>query len=444
MWKKLSLVHKIEALAVFLTILFAALTLSGIEQLRYAMLGMGVFVAVFWLINSLRSGYFGDVPFYAPALFIPLIIVPVGIVMKAAIVNSGAFVLFIGLLLSVLGLAMLFVLILTTKKHLRYLKNSAIRLVPATAIGIIMYFTPQVELIRMVYAGNPERILALEKALAYPYEAKPEKQTIVFVTDRSGSSDIVEINPDGSSLNPLLASKADEWSPRMHPDGVHLYFLKDESGHPDLCRLNMENDHVDVVLSLEFDDFYFQFHPSGERIIYHDTLNGFYQAFEMDLDSGERRQLTKHKSNNSKPMYLDADRFVFQSDREGNAEIFMGFIGKDSVINITNTPHNERNPIASPYGDVIVFHSDRDSLRRQNLYYQVLETGDLGQLTDSPAMELIANFSPNAQKLVFGSNRDGNWEIYLMKNTGEFLDRLSNHPAFDGDAIWIEKSFVKK
>jgi TolB protein len=444
MWKTFSPVQKIEIVAVLLTFMMGALTLFGIEQLRFAVAGLGIFVSVFWLINSLRSSYFGEVPFYSPALFIPLSIIPAGIVLKVAVMNSGAFILFVGLVLSVIGLAMLFVLVLTSKKHLKYLKNSAIRLVPATTIGVIIYFTPQVEIIRMVYAGNPDKMHELEKSLAYPYEAKPKKQTIVFVTDRTGNSDIVEINEDGTGLNPLLASKSDEWSPRMHPDGVHLYFLRDEEGYPLLCRKNLESDSIEIVSELNFDDIYFQFHPGGDAIIYHDTLDGFYQVFKLDLTNGEKIQLTNHPSNNSKPMYLDEERFVFQSDREGNMDIFLSFSGSDSLINLTNTAQNERNPIASPYGDVIVFHSDRDSLRRQNLYYQVLETGEVGQLTDSPALELIANFSPKAKKLVFGSNRDGNWEIYLMKNTGEFLDRLTNHPGFDGDAIWIEKSFVKK
>jgi beta propeller repeat protein len=39
-------------------------------------------------------------------------------------------------------------------------------------------------------------------------------------------------------------------------------------------------------------------------------------------------------------------------------------------------------------------------------------------------------------KIAFMSNRDGNWEIYLMNGDGSGLKRLTNNAANDGLSVW--------
>ncbi len=40
-------------------------------------------------------------------------------------------------------------------------------------------------------------------------------------------------------------------------------------------------------------------------------------------------------------------------------------------------------------------------------------------------------FSPDGSKIVFSSNRDGNWEIYVMNQDGSDPKNISNNPATD-------------
>ncbi len=39
-------------------------------------------------------------------------------------------------------------------------------------------------------------------------------------------------------------------------------------------------------------------------------------------------------------------------------------------------------------------------------------------------------------KIVFQSNRDGNWEIYTMNSDGTDLRNITNDPADDTDPSW--------
>ena len=48
-------------------------------------------------------------------------------------------------------------------------------------------------------------------------------------------------------------------------------------------------------------------------------------------------------------------------------------------------------------------------------------------------------WSPDGSKIAFGSNRDGNDEIYVMNADGSGQVNLTNSPAFDYAPVWRPK-----
>ena len=64
------------------------------------------------------------------------------------------------------------------------------------------------------------------------------------------------------------------------------------------------------------------------------------------------------------------------------------------------------------------------------------EGGAVTRLTDSPAVDASPSWSPDGQHIVFMSNRDGTWDLYLVNSDGSGLERLTRNPANDGLATW--------
>ena len=80
-------------------------------------------------------------------------------------------------------------------------------------------------------------------------------------------------------------------------------------------------------------------------------------------------------------------------------------------------------------GPKIAFVSDRDD--NFEIYIMNVDGSGVTRLTNSPAYEMSPCFSPDGSKVAFFSERDGNREIYIMNVDGSGVTRLTNNPGDD-------------
>ncbi len=62
------------------------------------------------------------------------------------------------------------------------------------------------------------------------------------------------------------------------------------------------------------------------------------------------------------------------------------------------------------------------------------------QLTFNPGSDVFPRYNGDATQIAFASNRDGNYEIYLMDSNGGSLNRLTNNVATDSQPQWSKVS----
>jgi Tol biopolymer transport system component len=110
-------------------------------------------------------------------------------------------------------------------------------------------------------------------------------------------------------------------------------------------------------------------------------------------------------------------------------------------VRLTETDSNERTPRWSPDGQRLVFASDRDGNRE--LYVMDLsvalsdgEDAGLINLTQHKAPDWQPAWSPDGSRIAFSSYRDDNWEIYVVDADGSNLERLTDHPENDFSPSW--------
>ncbi|MEE2991059.1 MAG: hypothetical protein VX715_10625, partial [Planctomycetota bacterium] len=58
------------------------------------------------------------------------------------------------------------------------------------------------------------------------------------------------------------------------------------------------------------------------------------------------------------------------------------------------------------------------------------------RLTTTEGLDMRPRWSPDGSQILFTSNRDGNYEIYMMGADGNELERLTDHGEQDDYACW--------
>jgi hypothetical protein len=142
------------------------------------------------------------------------------------------------------------------------------------------------------------------------------------------------------------------------------------------------------------------------------------------------------------PPFL-GNAIAFQSDRDGNLEIYVQNTGDGSLTRLTNNPASDMQPAWSPDGNYIAFTSNRDG--NHEIYLMNADGSNQINLTNSPYNDQYPSWSSDGLRILFSSNRDGNWEIYSVLLNGSGIVNLSNHPAEDLYPTWFTSgSFVNQ
>ena len=134
-------------------------------------------------------------------------------------------------------------------------------------------------------------------------------------------------------------------------------------------------------------------------------------------------------------------RIVFVSDRDHPSDphdydLFAMNANGTGVTHITNnaTTIVEWEPSYSPDGKKIAYRS----VGTQSEILVINADGSNPvNITNNRAADEDPSFSPDGKKIVFRSNRDGDFEIYVVNANGTGTPvQLTHNTTFDGEPVW--------
>jgi len=161
-------------------------------------------------------------------------------------------------------------------------------------------------------------------------------------------------------------------------------------------------------------------------LIYHTNMTGDWEIFRLGDDNGRLAEFDPNLSQGrgvdvvdmAPTRSPDSEWVAFTSNRdstpeEENWELYIAKVDNSEIRRVTyNTFAKDIDPAWSPDGRYIVFETDRDG--NWELYLLDLATGAETRLTDSPFSDVNAFWSPDSKSLAFQSDRDGLWQIYTI------------------------------
>ncbi len=161
------------------------------------------------------------------------------------------------------------------------------------------------------------------------------------------------------------------------------------------------------------------FSPDGRRVAFEANLNGVVDIFELDLDSGEIRNVTQDEFFDTNPWYAADGKSLLYDRRLGEFwKIFSVDLSDPSrKTQLTFGTESDLQPSYSRDGNTIFFSSDRDPNGVYNLYGLDLRSGEVRQYTDVVG----GCFAPvemadhgDESSLVFVAFYTGTFKLYRM------------------------------
>jgi Tol biopolymer transport system component len=168
----------------------------------------------------------------------------------------------------------------------------------------------------------------------------------------------------------------------------------------------------------------------------------FVDAFKVDKIIGTTAQ--EAFASYSK----QGDKIIYQSDQNGNWDIFEHNRVNNTTVNLTNSAAHEENPGYSPDGSKIIFTSTVDDHRDvdydqklRDIYVKDLVTKKDLNLTTNSSNDWHPKFSEDGKLIVFVSERNDLRDIpfyqllgsiFLMESDGRFQLTLTSADANDG------------
>ena len=294
----------------------------------------------------------------------------------------------------------------------------------------------------------PDGRVAARESLATTAAAR-----LAFISDRDGNRNIYSMNADGSSQTNLSQSSAGEQAFAWSPDGTRIAFTKRESpGSPDDSNLYLMNADGSGVTQVTSNDFQhinltnLSWSPDGSKLAYVSGDDLVHYLSVVNIDGTNKRLL---RETNGPFLDLvwspDGNKIAYSLGSDFNSSnLWVMNVDGSAVTRITN--HEEpgiysRSPSWSPDSTRLVFETNRDGndeiyMAWVRLYYSSAAL-NITRLTTTPAADVDPAWAPDGQLIAFSSNRDSNFEIYTMRwDDGSNLTRLTNNSAADGEPEW--------
>lgn len=267
-----------------------------------------------------------------------------------------------------------------------------------------------------------------------------ENGRILFVSDRTGNSDIWAMNADASSQTQITSFAGTDTTATFSPDRQKIAY-QSEGVFEDIFQMNTDGSGIENLTSEASSNRHPAYSPDGAKIAFVSDRSGDDDIWLMNSDGTLPAKLTFEVTKEGAPTFSpDGSRIAFSGDSPldpGNDKIRTIRANGTDISSVTDGASKDNNPDYSPDGATIAFDSNRSGDR--NIHAVPAGGGPVTQLTVDPAFEVAPRFSPDGTTILFASNRrlgGGVFDIWRMDPDGSDQQILLETPASDIATSW--------
>jgi Tol biopolymer transport system component len=249
-------------------------------------------------------------------------------------------------------------------------------------------------------------------------EYSPDGSKIVFCSNRLNfaAKDLWIMNADGSGQHPLLTDPGDEKEPTWSPDGEWIAYCSDRDVSWDIWKIRSSGGTPVKITMHPEEDSYPTWSPDGQTIYFSSLRTGNREIFSIPANGGPVTQLTDHPEWDEYPdCSPSGDYLVWWSNRYSMRDVLIMSVHDLTPEVLVGEPEMEDFPNWSYDGKYVVYVL-MESPGGQNADLMIIDvqTKNITRITDDPEQDWWPSFHPSGTKIIFGSHRNGNTDIYTV------------------------------
>jgi Tol biopolymer transport system component len=279
-------------------------------------------------------------------------------------------------------------------------------------------------------------------------------QQIAFASDSDGDWEIFTMRPDGSQLRRLTNNGAYDWAPTWSTDGSRIAFTSNFlEGKTQTVKSEVNGKEVWTEIEVVGDQEIWLFDlagwdsepitdnsialeggtawsPDGSRIAFHSDLDesGVFEIYSMKPNGTDQLKLTDLGGTSWDPSWSPDGQHIVFASLSGIWGMYI--VGADGTgLRSLESAGEGWKPSWSPSGDQIAFASNRDG--NWNLYVMEPDGTNVVNITHNEGNSSEPTWSPTGDQIAFASDRGGKMEIFIMDADGDnvFATGQSGFPS---------------
>lgn len=209
-----------------------------------------------------------------------------------------------------------------------------------------------------------------------------------------------------------------------------LLFCQRIDGYWQAWQMNIDGSDRELLTNTKVDKRYPRISPDGLKLCYVDNEGGL---FIMDLETKENKRILLKIEATQPNWSPDSKLIVFTSYLnvfEENSDIYSVNIETNKLSKITRKPWAQCEATFSSDGKEVLF-INAPELTGYEIAKLNLETNDYLELTSNETYEMNPVFTLDGEWIIFSSDKDGNYDIWIMDKYGDSKKNLTKRQAFD-------------
>ncbi len=180
---------------------------------------------------------------------------------------------------------------------------------------------------------------------------------------------------------------------------------------PGNARVLFTERHLKNVTQLTFegDNGEAYFSKDGRKLIFQSNSGGYGcdKIWIMNIDGSDKHMVSPNHGANTCSFFFQDGRIIFASTN--------------------HIPGDCPPKPVTPAGARYVW-----PLYPYNIFTANADGSDLKKISDNPKYDAEPVVSSHGEKIVFGSQRDGNFDVYIMNADGTYVRRLTHRYGYTG------------